>query len=129
MTENAKRPSALEQLQEKWQVEERPFRSQTAVIGPFIAGLRNAWNSVATKWYVRAIVQQQNEFNRLAVDQLEEMQSRFEALIEEQNGRLIAQDRDQSALTHDLGELTAQLIQTNRLLQSIDERLARLEKE
>ena len=125
MTDNAKRPPTLELLQEKWQVEERPFRSQTAVIGPVIAWLRNAWNNVAAKWYVRAVVQQQNEFNRLAVEQLQEVQARFEEL----NGRLVAQDQDQSALTHDLGELTTQLIQTNRLLQSIDERLARLEKE
>jgi hypothetical protein len=30
-------------------------------------------------------------------------------------------------LAHDLGELTAQLVQTNRLLQSIDDRLSSLE--
>lgn len=117
--------TTLNQLQQKWQVEERPFHSPTAVIGPLIARLRAAWNSISTKWYVRPIVQQQNEFNRLTVRQLEEVAERFEEL----DGRLIAQDKDQSALAHDLGQLTTQLIQTNRLLKSIDERLSRLEKE
>jgi hypothetical protein len=124
MIDTNERPTTLSQLQQKWQVEERPFQSQTAVIGPLIARLRGAWNAVATKWYVRPIVQQQNEFNRLTVRQLEEIAVRFESL----NGRLIAQDKDQSALIHDLGELTTQLIQTNRLLKSIDDRLSRLEK-
>jgi hypothetical protein len=124
MTNTLKSPSTLTQLQQKWQVEERPFQSNTAVVGPLIAWLRGAWNSIATKWYVRPIVQQQNEFNRLTVKQLEEIAVRFEAL----DGRLIAQDKDQSALVHDVGELTTQLIQTNRLLKSIDDRLSRLEE-
>jgi hypothetical protein len=124
MTNTLKSPSTLTQLQQKWQVEERPFQSNTAVVGPLIAWLRGAWNSIATKWYVRPIVQQQNEFNRLTVKQLEEIAVRFEAL----DGRLIAQDKDQSALVHNVGELTTQLIQTNRLLKSIDDRLSRLEK-
>ena len=124
MTNTLKSPSTLTQLQQKWQVEERPFQSNTAVVAPLIAWLRGAWNSIATKWYVRPIVQQQNEFNRLTVKQLEEIAVRFEAL----DGRLIAQDKDQSALVHDVGELTTQLIQTNRLLKSIDDRLSRLEE-
>jgi hypothetical protein len=123
MTDTPQRPTTIAQLQEKWQVEERPFQSGTAFIGPLIARLRGAWNSVSTKWYVRAIVQQQNQFNYLTVRQLEEVAERFEEL----NGRLLAQDKEQSALIHDVGQLTTQLIQTNRLLKSIDERLARLE--
>lgn len=123
MTDKAGWPTTLSQLEQKWQVEERPFHSSTAVFGALITRLREGWNNVSTKWYVRAILQQQNEFNRLTVQHLEGIQSQMEDI----NGRLIAQDRDQSGLTHDLGELTAQLIQTNRLLQSIDERLSRLE--
>jgi hypothetical protein len=124
MMNNPERPTTLSQLQQKWQVQERPFQSNTAVIGSLIARLRQSWNSISTKWYVRPLIQQQNEFNHLAVRQLEDIAFRFEEL----NGRLIAQDKDQSALVHDVGELTAQLIQTNRLLQSIDERLSQLEK-
>ena len=124
MIDKAERPTTIAQLQNKWEVKERPFQSGTAVVGPFIAWLRGAWNSISTKWYVRAIVQQQNDFNYLTVRQLESVAERFEDL----NGRLLAQDKEQSALIHDVGQLTTQLIQTNRLLKSIDERLARLEK-
>lgn len=125
MIDQTERPTTIAQMQEKWQVEEQPFQSETAVIGPLIAWVRGVWNSVSTKWYVRPIVQQQNQFNYLTVRQLEEVAARFEDL----NGRLLAQDKEQSAVIHDVGQLTTQLIQTNRLLKSIDERLARLEKE
>ena len=121
---NIQQPTTtLSQLQQKWQVEERPFQSNTAVVGPLITWLRQSWNSISTKWYVRAIVQQQNEFNRLTVAQFQEV----EKIVTDMNSRLVAQDQDQSNLTHDLGQLTAQLIQTNRLLQSIDDRLSNLE--
>jgi hypothetical protein len=120
MTKNSIQSPALTQLQQKWQVQERPFQSNI----PLVARLRTAWNNISTKWYVRSIVQQQNEFNRLTAVHLEEVAGRFEEL----NGRLITQDQDQSTLAHDLGQLTTQLIQTNRLLKSIDERLSRLEK-
>lgn len=103
-------------LEQYARIEEQPFRSETAVIGPLIARFRALWNSVSTRWYVRPLLQQQNRFNRLLVERLHDHEQ-----------RLIAQDREQSALTHDLAELTAQLVQTNRLLASIDERLARLE--
>lgn len=98
------------------QVQEQPFSSETAVIGGLMARFREAWNSISTKWYVRPLLQQQNEFNRLVVE-----------LVREHDKWLIAQDREQTALIHDLGELATQLIQMNRLLQSIDARLARLE--
>jgi hypothetical protein len=125
MADEIERPTTLSQLEEKWQVEERPFQSGTAVMGGAIRWLRERWNNVSTKWYVRAILQQQNEFNRLTVQHLQEIQGQMEDV----NGRLVAQDRDQSDLAHDVGELTAQLVQTNRLLQSIDDRLSRLEME
>lgn len=98
------------------QVEERPFVSETAVIGGLIVRFRELWNSVATKWYVRPLLQQQNEFNRLIVQ-----------LIHDQDEWLIALDREQTAHNRNTAELTAQLIQTNRLLHSIDERLSCLE--
>lgn len=100
----------------KSQVEERPFTSQTAVIGSLIARFRELWNGVSTRWYVRPLLQQQNEYNRLLVE-----------LVHEHDEWLLAQDREQTALIHDTAELTTQLIRMNRLLQSIDERLSRLE--
>lgn len=100
----------------KSQVEERPFTSETAVIGSLIARFREFWNSISTKWYVRPLLQQQNEFNRLITQ-----------AIQEHDEWLIALDREQTALTHNTAEITAQLIQMNRLLQSVDEKLSRLE--
>jgi predicted nuclease with TOPRIM domain len=103
-------------LIEKAELQEQPFRSDAPLVGPLIARVREAWNSVATRWYVRALVQQQNQFNRLVAQRLAE-----------QDERLIEQDREQTQLIHDLAELTAQLAQANRLLSSIDQRLGRLE--
>jgi len=105
------------ELLEKSQIKERPFVSETAVIGGLIAKFRELWNSVATKWYIRPLLQQQNEFNRLIA-----------RAVYEQDERLIAQDRDRVDSNSNIAELTSQLIQTNRLLNSIDERLSRLER-
>lgn len=98
-------------------VEERPFTSQIPLIAPLIVRLREAWNSIATKWYVRPLLAQQNQFNQLLAQRLNDLDE-----------RLIQQDRDQANLTHDLGELVVQLQQMNHLLQSIDNRLASLEE-
>jgi septal ring factor EnvC (AmiA/AmiB activator) len=125
-------PAVLEQLETAWEVQERPFTSPTPVIGPLLAWLRTAWNNIATKWYVRAVVQQQNEFNRLAVQQFHEVEQGFAATATQQtalDGRLVAQDHEQSDLIHDVGELTAQLIQLKRQLQAMEERLVALEAE
>jgi hypothetical protein len=105
-------------LLEKWEVREQPFVSRLPVIGRLIALFRESWNRVSTKWYVRPLLQQQNEFNYLASQQ-----------IHTQEAWLSEQDQQQSHLTRDLAEATAQLIQMNQLLHSIEARLARLEKE
>ena len=100
----------------KAHVVERPFASETAVIGGLIVRFRQFWNSMAAKWYIRPLLQQQNEFNQLIAHS-----------IREQSEWLIAQDHDQTANNHNIAELTVQLIQTNHLLHSIDKRLSRLE--
>ena len=108
-----------------WEVVERPFTSAIPIIGPLIARFRTTWNNVSTKWYVRGLLQQQNTINRHVVDRLQLVVDRLQ-LIDE---RLVDQDQDHSQLVYHVAELTAQLAQMNRLLQSIDERLARLEEE
>ena len=100
----------------KSQIQERPFTSETAVIGSLITRFREMWNNISTKWYVRPLLQQQNEFNHLVAH-----------AIQEHDEWLISLDRDQTTLNHNLAELTARLIQTNRLLNSVDERLSHLE--
>jgi len=99
-----------------WQLQERPFTSNTPIIGSLIARFREMWNSVAAKWYVRPLLTQQNQINKQTTNRLHHLESNF-----------IDMDREQSYLIHDISELTTQLIQTNRLLHSIDERLATLE--
>ncbi len=103
---------------DKAEIKEQPFRSPTRGLGPFIVAFRTIWNSLSTKWYVRPLLQQQNELNRLLAARLHDLDM-----------RLIAQDREQTEQSHDLAELSAQLRQTNRLLASIDRRLKRLEQQ
>ena len=103
-------------LLQKSQVQERPFTSNTPIIGPLLVRFRQMWNSVATKWYVRPLLQQQNSFNQLAVSQLQEHDQWF-----------ILQDREQTELTHDLAQMTLYLGQISQRLQALDAQLALLE--
>jgi hypothetical protein len=112
--------SPLEQLASTWEVQERPFVSTAPLIGPIVARFRAAWNSVSTKWYVRAILQQQNGFNRLLVLHLQELQRR----LDDADARLIDEDHDLSAAIHDLGELTIALVSLERRLAQLEERFA-----
>ncbi|MCI0396449.1 MAG: hypothetical protein L0332_19480 [Chloroflexi bacterium] len=137
MTQTEDSLTTLNQLQTKWEVQERPFVSHAPLVGSLIARLRTAWNNVAARWYVRAILQQQNDFNLLVVRQFYEVQAqhretlaRYDEVVTRFQGfddRLISQDRDHTSFTQDLAELTTQVIQMNRRLQALDERLARLE--
>ena len=143
--------SPLDQLRTRQLIREQPFASHVPIFGRLIARFRSAWNAVSTKWYVRPLLQQQNEFNELAVNQLAEQAERLrqqqirldhhEQRLDEQAGRLaemmaalsdrvefqmdrihdhdawlVAQDREQAELTHDLAELRLLLGQVNRLL-------------
>ena len=97
-------------------VEERPFTSQTPVIGPLLVWFRTQWNKISTKWYVRPLLAQQNQFNQLLVKQ-----------IEQHDWWLTTQDREQADLTLDIGLLTTQITEFNRQLKAIDDRLQQLE--
>ena len=110
-------------LLEKASVTERPFVSETAVVGSLIVKFRELWNNVAAKWYIRPLLQQQNEFNQLIARSVYEQNER-QAIHEQW---LITQDQEQTAVNSNIAKLTVQLIQTNRILHSIDERLSRLE--
>ena len=80
-------------LLEKSQVQERPFTSNTPLIGSLIVRFRTFWNSIAAKWYIRPLLQQQNSFNRLTVSQLREHDQWF-----------MMQDREISDMAHDLAQ-------------------------
>jgi hypothetical protein len=115
-----KEESNMKWLQEKGRLQEQPFTSSVPLFGPLIVWFRSTWNSVAAKWVIRPIIQQQNEFNTLVVRQI----SGFEGQIVEQ---VVEQDQEQTMLIREMGELGVQVRQMNRLLEDIDERLARLE--
>ena len=105
-------------LLEKSQVQERPFQSGAPLFGGLIAWLRTRWNNVATTWYVRPLLAQQNEFNRLIVAQLHE-----------HDAWLITQDREQTALVQETAVIATQAIQLQRQLHALEQRLGRLEIE
>jgi hypothetical protein len=106
----------MERLIDKSQVQEQPFSSTAPIIGPLIAWIRQAWNNISTTWYVRSLVQQQNEFNTLVVRQLKTI----EMLDEELDSRLIYSDRDSTRLAHRVAELTYAVTR-------VEQRLARIE--
>jgi len=108
-------------LKDKGQLTERPFESNTPLIGPLIVGFRSFWNSVAAMWYVRPLIQQPTEFNLLTVQWIDDFASQI-------YGQVINQDREQTHLMHETAALAVNLSHLNRILQSMDERLARLEE-
>jgi len=101
----------------RWELEERPFTSSVPVVGGLIVAVRNVWNSVAAKWYVRPLIEQQNQYNRL-----------FAELIDHFNRQLVDDARENSEINHDIAELTTLLTSINQNLESLEERLSRLEQ-
>jgi GT2 family glycosyltransferase len=106
----------VDELEATGTIHEQPFRSNKPIIGPFIAWFRTVWNSVSTRWYVVPMVEQQNAFNRAVVSHVQEM-----------SGRLIAADRDQTALTRNIAELRYQVIDLDRRLADLEARSRSLE--
>ena len=70
-------------LVEKQSLDEPTFTSTIPVVGPAIAFFRKSWNGVSTKWYVRALIQQQMEFNKLVTRLLGEQDWQVEELAQE----------------------------------------------
>ncbi len=99
-----------------WVVEERPFSSHVPVIGPIIAWLRTIWNDVSTKWFVRLILQQQNEVNRI----LAQRQTIQEQILHNQSQLLQEIDRDQTIVLTQLLEITQQLDRIEARLGSLE---------
>jgi hypothetical protein len=114
----------LDELQANWQVQERPFVSHIPIVGPLIVGLREMWNSVSTKWYVRPLLHQQNRVNQLAVvllDRLYRQLVEHDQRLTECDERLIFQDRDLVALTREVGQLEISLRQLEKRLAALEQ--------
>jgi uncharacterized coiled-coil protein SlyX len=103
-------------LLKKGEIVEQPFESTVPLFGPLIAWFRSSWNNVAAKWYVRPMLAQQNEYNRLLVERLQD----FEAYTYELTAE---QDHDLSRLRHDLAALQLELRTLNQHLDELDAQL------
>lgn len=103
----------LARLSAAAQVVEQPFTSNVPVLGPFIAWFRTAWNDIASRWYLHHIVVQQNEFNRLAVSQLET----YELELQEQLALLEEQVVEQETLRRRLAALNVEIAELRRALE------------
>ncbi len=115
--------SHFEHLRQQAIVEEKPFESGAPLVGSLIVWVRRAWNSVATKWYVRPLLQQQNEVNQLLVDSLVEQAARSD----EQAAQWAELDQAQTAALRNSAEITAQVRQLNQRLRGLEARLDALE--
>jgi GT2 family glycosyltransferase len=70
----------LEALHQTYEVKERPFRSAVPLLGPVIVALRSLWNSVATRWYVLPILEQQNRFNAASARNIRDIYAELDTL-------------------------------------------------
>ena len=126
----AEQAASLEKLQRGSYVVEQPLTSQTPVIGPLLAWFRNTWNNIATTWYVRPLLQQQNDYNALVYAKLEElvtfqretytMLRETHALLASMNERMIDDDRDVTELARQVGRLQAALLQLDQRMAPAD---------
>ena len=92
----------LADLETRKAVVEVPFGSRLPVIGGVIAWFRTRWNDIATRWYVRPLLQQQNEVNALWLAALQEH-------IEESRSQLELLEQDQMAIVEQVAEMTHRL--------------------
>lgn len=102
-------------LAEQARLVEQPFVSETPVMGGLIVWFRTLWHSVAGKWALLALVQQQNAFNALLVQRIEALEA-----------QLVAQDREGVQLTHDHAETALYVGQLKRRLAAMEARLGEM---
>lgn len=109
MTQNTPHSSnpILEALRAQVHVEQRPLRSSL----PLVAGLRNLWYSIAARWGVQQVVDQQNEVNRLILTALDDHTDQTEWL------RL--QDAQLTDQARQIAELTARVKRLEENLKSM----------
>jgi GT2 family glycosyltransferase len=106
--------SALTQLASKAVIEEVPFRSAVPLAGRLVAWLRERWLNVATRWYVRPLLAQQNRFNQ-----------EFAGRLLEQAARLHVQHKAQADQLVELAEVAARLAEMERSLRRLEARQAK----
>jgi hypothetical protein len=110
------REEMLDRLAAEWRIEEVPLRSSLPIVGPLIAAFRNAWNSVAAKWHVRHLFEQQQGFNQL-VGGVVSQQMVHQLEGSQKHSRLLA-DREQSiaALAAHLARVETRVLELEEML-------------
>jgi GT2 family glycosyltransferase len=68
----------LEILSENQTIQEQPFTSHVPIVGRLIVAFRGLWNSMAAKWYIRPMVQQQSLFNAQLINYLRTVEQRLQ---------------------------------------------------
>lgn len=103
----------VSEVKESWLVEEKPFKSRL----PFVATLRERFNSISTRWYVKPILAQQVEYNAAVARAIEDL------------GKLAAATQPVQDLQ--VAALSQRLISVEQRLERIEtllEKLAETEK-
>ncbi len=104
------------QLQAHATLQRFQFRSRVPLLGPLLAGLRNAWSRVATRPVVDPIAAQQEAFNQALLQHLADKET-----------RLAAYDARHATAARELSAQREQLAQMVEALRVIDGRLERME--
>lgn len=74
---------AVQALTTQWMVREQPFVSHAALLGPLIVRVREAWNWMSTKWYVRPLLQQITQFHLSVVRAFQDLDGEQQRLAEQ----------------------------------------------
>jgi O-antigen biosynthesis protein len=98
----------LTEVKNSWLVEEKPFRSKI----PFVANWRERFNSISTKWYVKPLLQQQNDFNAATTRAIEEIGQVVMS-------RQAEQDLTVSVLSGKIEQLEMRLSRIEQLLEKL----------
>jgi hypothetical protein len=94
----------LRELQARTHIQEQPFASDKPYVGRFIVFLREKWNSVAAKWYVRPLLRQQNLYNQAVTQTIQEFIEMQTERLDELEQRVMGGEDDVTLLTRTSAE-------------------------
>jgi hypothetical protein len=100
----------IQELHQRWPIQEPPFVSHAPVVGQAIVAVRNFWNWMSTKWYVRAILQQLVGFNGLVIRGFQDVraeQQQLDSRIQALEAVCQQQRQELDLLRQEVGRLQA----------------------
>jgi hypothetical protein len=113
----------MAELELRQTIREQPFQSNVPVVGPLISWFRAAWNSIATRWYVSSLLQQQNEFNMLLVSYLRGMEAAASARRDAVDGWISEVGGWMGEMSSRLNEINNRLYEMGETLNEVDARM------